>query len=61
MKASVISSLIVALAGVLVTASPTPDSTVGCLRACMATCAAEGKVSKSSISQTGGHSIFLTR
>ncbi|KAK2024233.1 hypothetical protein LX32DRAFT_643827 [Colletotrichum zoysiae] len=40
MKASVISSLVVALAGVLVTASPAPFN---CAQACFDKCKAEGK------------------
>ncbi|KAK1999304.1 hypothetical protein LX36DRAFT_710218 [Colletotrichum falcatum] len=43
MKASVISSLIVALAGVLVTASPMPAGDTNCRKACEAQCASQGK------------------
>ncbi|KAK1990920.1 hypothetical protein LX36DRAFT_663792 [Colletotrichum falcatum] len=45
MKTSVISSLIVALAGVLVIASPIPDDNDDCFLACKAQCDAEGKSS----------------
>ncbi|KAK1991142.1 hypothetical protein LX36DRAFT_365568 [Colletotrichum falcatum] len=53
MKASIFSSLIIALAGVLVTATPTSSAANQCLLACRAQCKAEGKIGSSHVECDG--------